>query len=84
MLHHQFADCFVITEKERREILEFFGTVDPTKSHNTAIGLRQPGTGIWFIESEDFKHWVETKNARLWLYGIRKSALLLVAFLSSL
>jgi hypothetical protein len=66
----------VITGKERREVLEFFGTVDPTKSHHTAIGLRQPGTGIWFTDGQDFKYWIETRNARLWLYGIRKYAFL--------
>ncbi len=30
-----FANWFVIIDKERRETLEFFGTVDPTKSHTT-------------------------------------------------
>jgi hypothetical protein len=72
-----FANWFVIIDKERRETLEFFGTVDPTKSHHTAIGLRQPGTGIWFTDGQDFKQWVENRNARLWLYGIRKSSVLI-------
>lgn len=79
-----FANWFVIIDKERRETLEFFGTVDPTKSHNTAIGVRQPGTGIWFTDGQDFKHWVETRNARLWLYGIRKSSILINFFSSGI
>ena len=76
------TNWFVIIDKERRKILEFFGTVDPSKSHHTAITLRQPGTGIWFTEGKDFKHWVETTNAKLWLYGIRKSIFLLTSVIS--
>ena len=65
------AHC-LSTDKERCKILEFFGTVDPAKNHHTAVKLRQPGTGVWFTDGQDFMNWVGTRNARLWLYGIRE------------
>jgi len=55
---------------ERRKILECLGMVDPKRNQSSAIKLRYPGTGMWFIESDEFKSWRTTKNAKLWLYGI--------------
>jgi hypothetical protein len=37
-----------------------------------AIKLRQPNTGVWFLEEPVFKSWVATPNSKLWLYGIRE------------
>ncbi|KAI0531922.1 ankyrin repeat-containing domain protein [Xylaria digitata] len=33
-------------------------------------GLRHPSTGLWFIESDDFKEWRATPGSKLWVTGI--------------
>jgi len=55
---------------ERKKILDTIGPFDPSAHQNIAIKLRQPGTGVWFTEGPQFKHWLETTNGKLWLYGI--------------
>ena len=62
-------------DEERQKILGFLGSADPKKNQETAIKLRQPGTGIWFTDGKEFKDWYSTKTAKLWLYGIRKCSL---------
>lgn len=34
------------------------------------LRLRHPGTGLWLIESDDFKSWLNFPRAKLWCYGI--------------
>ena len=53
-------------------MLDFLSTVDATKWQDSNIGLRQPGTGIWFTDSADFKSWLATDESKLWIYGIRE------------
>jgi len=55
---------------ERKIILDTFGSFDPSGHQKIAIKLRQPGTGVWFTEGSPFRRWIETPNAKLWLYGI--------------
>ena len=56
--------------KQRQEILNSFAKVDPRSSHEMSRKLRSPGTGLWLTESQEFRQWLETDNARLWFYGI--------------
>ena len=64
------ADTRIAFNKERQEILDSFAKVDSRSNHEMSRKLRSPGTGLWLTEGEDFKQWLETRNARLWLYGI--------------
>jgi hypothetical protein len=59
------------SDKERKEMLSVIAPHDPSKHQETALKLRQPGTGVWFTEGPHFKSWLETPNAKMWLYGIR-------------
>ena len=43
------------------------------ESHEKALKLLAPGTGIWLIEHAEFISWVEGPHSLLWLNGIRKS-----------
>jgi hypothetical protein len=61
---------FGLIGNERKRILDTIGSFDPSGHQNIAIKLRQPGTGVWFTEGSHFKRWLETPNAKLWLYGI--------------
>ena len=64
------AETRIAIDKERQEILKSFAKVDPHSNHNMSRKLRSPGTGHWLTEGQEFKHWTETSNAKLWYYGI--------------
>ncbi|KAL9619767.1 MAG: hypothetical protein Q9160_005603 [Pyrenula sp. 1 TL-2023] len=53
-----------------KQILDWFSSVDPSKYHQAARNVHQRGTGKWFLDLEEFKHWCSTPNAALWIYGI--------------
>ncbi len=64
------AETRIAINKERIEILNSFAKVDPRSNHNMSQKLRSLGTGLWLTEGQEFKQWLDTKNGRLWLYGI--------------
>ena len=64
------AKTRIFLDKERRQILNAFGSTNPNNVHQTSLRLRHPGTGIWLLEHDSFKHWCDTVNANLWLHGI--------------
>ena len=66
---HEAATRIAIS-KETKEILQSFGKVDSRSNHEMSEKLRSPGTGLWLTEGQEFRQWLETRNARLWLYGI--------------
>ncbi|THV48988.1 hypothetical protein BGAL_0217g00130 [Botrytis galanthina] len=57
-------------DERLRKKLNLLGTIDVMKWQNSNIRLRQPGTGVWFTESKDFKDWSSTDNSKLWIHGI--------------
>ena len=57
--------------KHRQEILDSFGNINPEHYQETNLKLRQQATGDWFVRGPDFRKWMNTKNAKLWLHGIR-------------
>ncbi|KAF7891213.1 uncharacterized protein EAF02_001538 [Botrytis sinoallii] len=57
-------------DERLRKKLNLLGTIDVMKWQNSNIRLRQPGTGVWFTESKDFKDWASADNSKLWIYGI--------------
>lgn len=64
------AETRIAINKERKKVLKSSGKVDPRSIHDMNRKLRSPDTGLWLTESQDFKQWLETKNAKLWYYGI--------------
>ncbi|TVY83863.1 hypothetical protein LSUE1_G003249 [Lachnellula suecica] len=71
-LREQRAEtAFNLLDSKRKKMLNTIGPYDPNKHQDTAIKLRQPGTGVWFTEGPHFKKWLETRNSNLWLYGIQ-------------
>jgi hypothetical protein len=63
-------EAHVALGKERREILGFFGKIDPSLNHKSNLQLRHPLTGFWVTEGETFKTWLHTRNSKLWLSEI--------------
>ncbi|KAL9610536.1 MAG: hypothetical protein Q9167_004774 [Letrouitia subvulpina] len=66
----QEAETRILIDERRREVLKSFGTINPRRNLDMSRKLRHPNTGIWLIESSEFKHWSTSQNALLWLYGI--------------
>ena len=64
------AETRIEINKERQQILKSFSQVDSRSNYEMSRKLRSPGTGLWLTESQEFRHWLETDNARLWFYGI--------------
>ncbi|KAL8896941.1 MAG: hypothetical protein Q9192_002818 [Flavoplaca navasiana] len=64
------TDIRIAVDAKRQKILETFGKLDPKKSQKTASQLRQPGTGLWLTESQEYLQWARTDGSKLWLYGI--------------
>ena len=56
--------------KERRKVLGWIQPYDPHQNHVMSLRLRHPGTGLWLIESDEFKSWLRCPSAKLWCYGI--------------
>lgn len=57
---------------KKKSILDFFMAPDlnPQPSLEQNIGLHQPTTGNWLLESEEVKNWFHTPGSRLWMNGI--------------
>ncbi|KIW29891.1 uncharacterized protein PV07_05677 [Cladophialophora immunda] len=57
-------------DDERQRLLNWIsGSIDPSSHHNRANSNRQPETGLWFLESDDFSTWIKSPGL-LWLHGI--------------
>ena len=56
--------------QERQKVLQYFEKVSPTRNHATNLKLLQPGTGTWFLSSDEFRDWLNTDHSKLWVYGI--------------
>jgi hypothetical protein len=60
------------TTEKRLKIENWLSPPDPSSNHHAACKTRQPTTGEWFINSEEFKNWKINSRSFLWLSGIRK------------
>ena len=58
------------SESDRRQVLGFFGKVNPERRHQTSKSLRHPNTGLWLLEADKFQEWLGPGSKRLWLSGI--------------
>lgn len=64
------AKTRISLNEHREKVINSFGTIDYCSNHNMSRKLRYPNTGLWLTESPEFKLWLNTSNACLWLYGI--------------
>jgi uncharacterized protein YukE len=46
------------------------GVGDPSINYELAKKKREPSTGRWFLESDDFKSWIQRTRTFAWLHGI--------------
>ena len=55
---------------DRKELLEWLTSVDPSSNYNTARGKIKADTGSWLThQNEDFDKWKTRPNSFIWLNG---------------
>lgn len=57
-------------ESQLENLRRWLSPTDPSVNFNKAKELRNPGSGQWLLESEEYSQWKAEKNSLLWLYGI--------------
>lgn len=57
-------------DQRYQNILRWLSAPDPSSNYNSALKKRHIDTGLWFINSQQFRDWKVGKDAFLWLYGI--------------
>jgi hypothetical protein len=57
-------------DTQRKELLSWLSSIDPSENYNSARDRHQAETGDWLVQdSNDFKHWEKDPNSLLWLHG---------------
>ncbi|KAK0103136.1 hypothetical protein ONS96_005745 [Cadophora gregata f. sp. sojae] len=56
--------------KEPKEILRWFGPVDPALKHKGFREAHQDGTGYWIFETPEYLRWTNARNSALWIHGV--------------
>jgi hypothetical protein len=62
-------------DEDRKAIIQWLSTADPSVNFHAACRKCQPETGKWLINRPDFKEWTVVPNSFCWLYGIRECEL---------
>jgi hypothetical protein len=52
------------------KIRQWLSAPDPSTNYQKALKLRQPDTGLWFLESDAYTRWKSAATTPLWLHGI--------------
>ena len=60
------------TDEYREKIVNWLDAPDPSLNHNKACQARQPKTGLWLLNSNEYQNWRSETGTFLWLHGIRK------------
>jgi hypothetical protein len=56
--------------QEFRTILDWLSPVDYGTQQSDFLARREPGTGQWLVDSEEFQAWIKTSNQTLFCPGI--------------
>jgi hypothetical protein len=56
-------------DERKRQILQWLSPVDPSKSHEAALKIRQAGTNNWFLSSKELENWRYSEKSFLWVSG---------------
>ncbi|PMD16833.1 hypothetical protein NA56DRAFT_752812 [Hyaloscypha hepaticicola] len=70
VLEMQGVQHRLVGDKTKQKMLQYLGKLDIENWQRPNLALRQPGTGIWFTDGEEFNAWTSTGNSKLWIYGI--------------
>lgn len=59
-----------VSDYRNQQIDKWLSPPDPSTNLNKAKDLRHPDTGLWFLQSEQYKDWKEEACTSLWLHGL--------------
>jgi len=60
-----------IHTQQDSKIIDWLATTDPNSNHSAARQKWEPGTGDWFLLSDQFSKWFQpSQPSSLWLHGI--------------
>ena len=54
----------------KNAIIKWLSPPDPSPNYNIAKGQRHPNTGLWCLQSSQYRDWKAKINAFLWFHGI--------------
>ena len=57
-------------DTQRKEVLHWLCSIDPSTNHNAAHATHEPNTGTWLTKSQEFDRWWTGANRFLFLIGI--------------
>ncbi|KAF3941614.1 Inversin [Dactylella cylindrospora] len=61
-------------ETKKREILQWLSPIDVSTNHNVACKKREPSTGNWFLDLDEYITWKNTPGGMIWVHGIHVKA----------
>lgn len=68
-------DCAQADASLLKDVLAWLSPLDFRKNHASAAEARIDGTGQWFLDCTEFRHWRDSDHKTLYCPGIRESAL---------
>ncbi|KAI9764110.1 MAG: hypothetical protein M1840_008670 [Geoglossum simile] len=66
--HQQFQELKLSYDQDM--IIRWLQYTDPSTNHNAACEKREPLTGNWLLQSDNFAKWKRESKQFLWLHGI--------------
>ncbi|OBT62104.1 hypothetical protein VE03_09005 [Pseudogymnoascus sp. 23342-1-I1] len=57
-------------KEERQTIIDWLSPVDYASQHSDFMARHQEGTGLWLLDSNEFKHWLKQGKQRLFCPGM--------------
>jgi hypothetical protein len=67
---------FSLDSQEKRDIASWLQAPNASARYNELQEEHHEGTGEWFMNSDAYIHWYETRGSTLWIRGKRKFRLL--------
>lgn len=62
----------ICVDEKTKTILKWLSTSDAKTKQEEVLGKREKGTGMWLLETQEFKDWFDGKHKVLWGWGGRK------------
>ena len=63
-------------DSEEQDVIHWLCPLEFYSKHNDALSRRQESTGRWFLQSFEFRSWLDTAGKVIWCPGIREQHML--------
>ena len=61
--------------QESDKLLDWLSPLEFSPQQQNVFSKREPGTGLWFVDSRDYQEWRDGESRILWCEGARKATL---------